>query len=67
MMARDVTDDQRLDDPMLTNRLDQFREGIASKVLSWLQRTRHDAGETHLMDLLAWFGIEAQRRGPRAD
>ena len=52
---------------MLPDRFDQFRQRVARKILSRLQRARHDAGEIHLLDFLARLGFEANRGRARAD
>jgi hypothetical protein len=52
---------------MLPDRFDQFSQGLSRKILSWLQRTRHDAGEISLLNFFARLRFEADRRRARAD
>ena len=56
--AADLPHDQRLDDSMLANRLDQFVQRITREIFSRLQRTRHDAGQTYLVHFFARFCFE---------
>ena len=44
------TDDKRLNDAVLPNRIHQFLQGIAGKFFPRLKRARCDAGETDLPD-----------------
>ena len=47
-----LTNDQRLDDSMLPNGIDQFLQCVALKFLARLQRTRNDVGQTGLVNFL---------------
>src|SRR5438067_3158774 len=67
MAAADITDDERLDDSMLANRLDQLFQDIARKILPGLQWTRHDAGKTDSLNFFARLRFETNGRRPGAD
>src|SRR5205085_12134545 len=65
--AADIAHDQRLDDSVLANRLDQLFQDIARKIFPGLQWTRHDAGETDPLNFFARFRFETNGRRPGAD
>src|SRR5438067_1203056 len=67
MAAADIADDERLDDSMLANRLDQLFQDIARKIFPGLQRTRHDTGETNSLNFFARLRFEANGWRPGAD
>src|SRR5213082_870939 len=67
MAAADIADDERLDDSMLANRLDQLFQNIARKIFPGLQWTRHDAGETNSLNFFARLRFETNGRRPGAD
>src|SRR5438067_5409283 len=67
MAAADIADDERLDDSMLANRLDQLFQDIARKIFTGLQWTRHDTGETDSLNFFARLRFETNGWRPGAD
>src|SRR5204862_8117292 len=51
-----LTDYQRLNDAVLSNRIDQLLQRFASKILPRLQRARHNPCQVNLMHSLARLG-----------
>src|SRR5690349_18208556 len=50
-------DDQRLDNPVLPDRIDQFPKSFFAKILARLQGARNDTGQPHFVNLLGDFGL----------
>ena len=64
----DLPHDERLNDAMLANRIDQFLQRFAPKILARLQRARHYARQINLVDSFARLGpICARGDRRRAD
>src|SRR5205814_1766301 len=60
-----LPDDERLNDAVLPNGIDQFLQRVASKIFARLQRARDDAYETDLMNSLSRLGDIRSWRGCR--
>ena len=62
---RGEADDERLNDAVLPNRIDQFLQRFASKILPRLQRARDNACQANLAHSLARLGHFRTRDGRR--
>ena len=62
-----LTNDQRLDDSMLPNRINQLLQCVALKFLARLERTRDDVGQAGLVNFLPGLEIKPRGHGPRTD
>ena len=55
-MRADLAHDQRLDDPLLADRIHQFAERLGLEILAWLERAAADIVELDLADDLPGAG-----------
>ena len=68
VMVADLADDQRLDDPLLADRIDEFMERFGLELLARLKGAALDLLQLELLDGFTWRrlkgrGGRAQRRG----
>src|SRR4029077_5695452 len=61
-----LANNQRLNDAVLSNRIDQFLQGFTGEILARLQRTRDDGGQINLIHPLARLASVWTRRHRRS-
>src|SRR5205085_11892617 len=59
--------DERLNDSMLADGIDQFLQAFWREIFPGLQWTRIDTGQTNVMNVFARIDIFANRRGATSD